>query len=538
MTRVVSGLLIAPLMLLSTPAAFGQETKLRPFLDAHCIDCHGPDVQKLRLRFDTLAPDFADARTAAVWTKVHDKLASGAMPPKSQPRPPQAELDATTRWLHDKLHAASLDKQRKEGRVVLRRLNGTEYENTLHDLLDVDISLKKLLPADNTAAGFDNVSAALEISAAHLLLYQQAAEKAILAAIPPMPQVPFRERRTGKQIVAKMSMFDAVLGKSTYLEGDSLVQLARLPDHWRMIAAAEAPQTARYRVRLSAYVEGTDGKPLTIAIMGQPIGDRLVRESQICRDVMPAKNPDAEEGSRGNVYEAEIAINRETFVWIAEWGLQDRTEMWLKKLKGKVEEFAEPKLVIEWLELEGPIGPWPPESYDRLFKGVPLKTRSVAQAEAAKRQVPKIDHRRQGESFWANYDPLVPAPVNPKEDAERLIRDFLPRAFRGPVAEDVQRHYVKLVHDRLDQKYSFLDAMVFGYKSILSSTHFLFFQEPGSGTLTAKKDFGSTRLDDFAWPIASPTSSGRRRRTPSCCASPRPRSCRNRPCSGPRSTAC
>ena len=66
------------------------------------------------------------------------------------------------------------------------------------------------------------------------------------------------------------------------------------------------------------------------------------------------------------------------------------------------------------------------------------------------------------------------------------------------MSEEWQKHYVKLVHDRLDQKYSFVDAMVYGYKSILSSTHFLFLQEPGSAQLTAKKDFQSTRLDDYA----------------------------------------
>jgi hypothetical protein len=496
MHRVVSSSLPALAFLLLPQFVLAQDAKT--FFDAHCVDCHGPDVQKSRLRLDTLSADLADPKTAAIWTKVHDKLATAAMPPKSRPRPPQADLDAVIRAVHDKLHAASLDRQRKEGRVVLRRLNGTEYENSLHDLLDVDISLKKLLPADNTAAGFDNVSAALEISAAHLLLYQQAAEKAVLAAIPPMPQVPFTNRRTGKQITEKVAMWDAILGKSGYLMGDSLVMMARLPDHWRMAATIDAPQTGRYKVRMSAYALGTKGKPLAIAFLGQPVGDRLARQSEIMRDVMPPQSPDAAIGSRGNVYETEIEVSREKFVWVAAWGLQDRTELWLKKLNGPVEKYDEPKLVIEWLEIEGPIGPWPPESYRRIFDGVPLKVRSVAEAEAAKRKPPKIDHSKQGESFWANYNPLIPVSEHPNEDAERLIRSFVPRAFRRPVSEEVQQHYVKLVLDRLDQKYSFLDAMVFGYKSILSSTHFLFFQEPGSGTLTANKDFRSTRLDDYA----------------------------------------
>ena len=63
------------------------------------------------------------------------------------------DLDSVTQWLNKELHASSLERQMKKGRVVLRRLNCTEYENSLHDLLDIHVPLKKLLPEDNTAAG-------------------------------------------------------------------------------------------------------------------------------------------------------------------------------------------------------------------------------------------------------------------------------------------------------------------------------------------------------------------------------------------------
>jgi len=116
------------------------QSKIKPFLHAHCVDCHGPDVKKAGLRLDQLKPDFADARTMALWVKAHDKLVAGEMPPKKRPRPPQRDLEIVTQWLHQELHAASLDKQRKQGRVVLRRLNATEYENTLRDLLALTIT--------------------------------------------------------------------------------------------------------------------------------------------------------------------------------------------------------------------------------------------------------------------------------------------------------------------------------------------------------------------------------------------------------------
>ncbi len=497
MSRVVPSPLLAVAVLLFAQSAYAQDltvsfkSTIKPFLDAHCVECHGPEVKKANLRLDEFQPDFADAKTAKLWIKTHDMLVAGAMPPKNRDRPPQRDLERMTQGLHKELHAASLEKQKKEGRVVLRRLNGVEYENTLRDLLSINANaqLKMQLPEDNTAAGFDKVSAALETSSSHLLLYQQAAERAILAAIPAAPLMPFTEKRTGKDLVEKTApyVFKETLGKNCYMKDDALVQLARLPDHYINVSTPLTPQAGRYRVTASLYAVGTQGKPLTIAFCCRPIRERGAQELRTCRDV-PENKP--------TVFEAEFDINRECHVWIHAWGLPDRYEFFLKKVKSPLEEYAGPGLVVEWIKIEGPLGPWPPESYQRVFKDVPLQARSVARAAAEKRPIPNIGNRPA--TFWEVHDPLVPVSTKPKEDAERLIRDFLPRALRRPASEELQNHYVKLVHDRLDDNYTFVDAMVHGYKSILLSTHFLYLLEPGSPQLTPQKDLQSTRLDDYA----------------------------------------
>ncbi len=475
------------------------KAKIKPFLDAHCVDCHGPDVKKAGLRLDLLKPDFADARTAEIWTKVHDKIAQGQMPPPKRQRPPKDDLTQATQWLHQQLHAHSRARQEKEGRVVLRRLNCTEYENTLRDLLAVNVSVKSLLPEDNVAAGFDNISAALEISAGHLLSYQQAAEKAILAAIPVAPQMPFSDKRTGKVIVEKSPLFMQGLDRFHFVKGDDLVLSARLPDHYVIISTPLSPQKGRYRITASAYALGTQGKPMPIALMCRPVRERGSPELRIGFDV--AEN-------KPTVVEAEFEMNRECHAWLAPWALPERYDFFLRKIPD-VKKYDGPTLVVEWIKMEGPLGAWPPESYQRLFKDVPLKPRSIAKAEAEKKQLPKLPANAP-ESYWQNVNPLIPASAKPKDDAERLIRDFLPRALRRPVSEDLKKHYVRLVHDRLDDKYSFLDAMVFGYKAILTSTDFLFLLEPGpflpsppgrgigGEGLTAKKDLPLPRLDDHA----------------------------------------
>src|SRR5665213_1615344 len=117
-SRVVVAL--GSVALLSAPAPGQQNAQFAPtfkrFADAHCVECHGPDVQKSRLRLDTLAANFDEKDIAATWVKVLDKLAAGQMPPKKKARPPAAELNAIVAELNAHLHDASLARQRSEGR--------------------------------------------------------------------------------------------------------------------------------------------------------------------------------------------------------------------------------------------------------------------------------------------------------------------------------------------------------------------------------------------------------------------------------------
>jgi mono/diheme cytochrome c family protein len=231
------------------------KTRVKPLVDAHCVDCHGPDVQKANLRLDTLSTDLKDDRAAATWVLVHDKLVSGAMPPKKRERPEKAVLDAAIASLHAGLHAASLGRQEKQGRVAVRRLNGTEYENTVRDLLGTNVRLKEMLPEDNSVAGFDNVSTALDVSATHQMLYLEAAEKAVMSVIPAQTPTPFTDRRTGKEMSEKGPNFRQTLTRSCFLRDDALVIFSKLP-RYGLCSTAPVPAAGRYKVSMSIAAVG------------------------------------------------------------------------------------------------------------------------------------------------------------------------------------------------------------------------------------------------------------------------------------------
>jgi hypothetical protein len=495
MSRVLPCLVIAVALVLAArprhapaetrdaaPKGSDFDKRLRPFLDAHCISCHGPDVQTRGLRLDTLPANFGDKTISATWTNVFDRLSRGEMPPKNRPRAPKKDATAFIDDLHRELHQASLAKQRRDGRVVLRRLNRTEYETTLRDLLGTPVEARNLLPDDNTAAGFDNVSAVLDVSSVHLLRYQEAAEKALQTVIPNRPQPSLEDRRTGRQVTENMKLFKEILGKSARLDGDTLVMHTRTWGHVPC-ATAPAPVAGRYRVRISAKARGTDGKPLPMMCVCRDLYGREDTDVRAVRDVPADKSA---------IIEGEFDLKTRQVIVFAGWSLPSENEFMRIAKGGKLDGYTGPGLAVEWIEITGPLDPWPPVGYSRLFDGVPLKPQSVARAEAEGRPVPTPPAKRP--DGWWIYDPLVPAPVKPRADAERLMRTFLPRAFRRPVRKELEQYFVKVVRDALDKKLSFAQAMLLGYKTALCSPHFLYLVEP----VDEKKGDRQTALDDHA----------------------------------------
>jgi hypothetical protein len=172
-----------------TPAA-PLDAHLRPFFDQHCVKCHSGEKPKGDWRIDELTMDFADKGSRDRWQSVLEKLEAGEMPPKSKPRPPEPEVRALTEWITARVTAADANRRGAEGRVVLRRLNRSEYENTVRDLLGVKASLKDLLPLDTSANGFDNVGDALHTSSFLLDRYLEAADTALNQAIVNRAQPP------------------------------------------------------------------------------------------------------------------------------------------------------------------------------------------------------------------------------------------------------------------------------------------------------------------------------------------------------------
>ena len=149
----------------------------------YCITCHDPVAKKAGLNLLDLAWRPGDPETFNRWVKVFDKVDKHKMPPPNKKQPSPAARAEFLKSLGNELRIANLDKQQTEGRVVLRRLNRVEYENTLQDLLAIDVPLQHFLPEDASVDGFDNVATGLRLSMLHMQQYLDAADAAINAAM-------------------------------------------------------------------------------------------------------------------------------------------------------------------------------------------------------------------------------------------------------------------------------------------------------------------------------------------------------------------
>ncbi|MBK5293869.1 MAG: DUF1587 domain-containing protein, partial [Acidobacteriia bacterium] len=164
---------LAATLLLS--AQMHAQQSNRQFLDRYCATCHSE-----QLKIGGLSLVQADLSKPGahpeLWEKVVSKLRTGLMPPPNMPQPSSADRLAIMRWLEASLDGAWTAKPNPGRTETLRRLNRTEYQNAIRDLLALDIDAASLLPADESGHGFDNVNLG-DLPATLLNRYVSAAQK-------------------------------------------------------------------------------------------------------------------------------------------------------------------------------------------------------------------------------------------------------------------------------------------------------------------------------------------------------------------------
>ena len=467
------------------PDEAGFRNVISPFMKTHCLKCHGPEKKEGQLRVDQqLKNEFLDPTSKEKWGEVINVLNSHEMPPEGEPQPKPDEVARVVDWITEQMTQAELI--RRDGVIVLRRLNRDEYRNTIRDLIGIDFDVSGF-PQDPPAGGFDNNGKALTLSPLHTELYLEAARKILDRALvegdrPPAIKWRFepetgdsdsnRVKYDGNNAIVNggrnpvkdgfkvlhHDSWDKHLNARDFKvkhEGEFIVRIraaGRVPTREEVVEAArgklaerrdkqtkENPKGEKYHVAQfetdlkhfetdRMYDYGPPRLKLVQTLGGQPKTiaeldvDTPLKEPMICEVRTRFSNESA-----GLTIEYAYAIPRvlENF-WF----------------QGH-DEFARPEIYVDWFELEGPFfESWPPPSHQRILFDSPKS---------------KTDER--------GY-------------ARDVLARFMRRAYRRPVSEaeiDDKLKLFDLVHK---DEPSFLQAIKTPLIAVMVSPHFLYLAEP------------------------------------------------------------
>ncbi len=166
------------------PACFAQPAnnkqavneQLAGFFKHYCVECHDVETSEAEvvLAVDDVLADIP--ANSQLWERVVRKLQARQMPPKGSARPDQSTYEAIVGHLESELDREAQLHPRPGRTESLRRLNRTEYQNAIRDLLGLEIDAASLLPADESSGGFDNITVS-DLNPTLLDRYISAAQK-------------------------------------------------------------------------------------------------------------------------------------------------------------------------------------------------------------------------------------------------------------------------------------------------------------------------------------------------------------------------
>ncbi|MBL8860387.1 MAG: DUF1592 domain-containing protein [Planctomycetes bacterium] len=320
-------------LLLPVPAGWqGEdpfETRVLPVLEARCFGCHDGDDAESGFDLAALSGDLAVE--AGAWRAVRKRVARGEMPPRNKAPLAPDDRAALVAWIDAVLPPEPAPDDEAAG-PLLRRLNRREYAHTIRDLFGVAIEAHEL-PADEVGHGFDTLGAVLSTSEllleAHLRLAERVAERAVLLPDPPEPP---RRRVDGAKLGA---------GKASGARG----RFRALHSNGEVTLSHELPREGEYAVRVRVHGDQAGPEPCRLAL--------LAEKREVARSEVPERAPE------GRVVEAYLRLPAGK----ARFAVAFLNDYWAPNDPDPAQR--DRNLVVEWLEIEGPLDAPSPSRYQR-----------------------------------------------------------------------------------------------------------------------------------------------------------------------------
>ncbi len=444
------------------------ETQVKPILALRCGSCHGPDLQESEIRFDTLSTDMVSNRAAAqTWHEARNAINAGEMPPEDEPQLTDTERSIVLQWISSSLQNAIEQQRSTQGRVVMRRLNNDEYQNTMFDLLGLEMDYTRDIPPDGMSPdGFRNNGQSLRLSAIQLESYLDAARRALDRVIVTGPPPKVFQHRFEKSNVGG---WRGPTEQSNRLERAQKFLVKMVDDY---------PEEGDFRLRVQARSElrPDKGFPLMEVSLGYRPDTQVHFKVVGIREIMSEDSQQFE--FRGRMENFPLPVRGQGkypgLVVRVRNAYTDGSPVPNKLLKRKVDgkevdKFDEephlPALVIDSVNFEGPVfSEWPP---------------------ALHRQIMFTSETR-----GANEDQYI----------TEVLRRFMSRAFRRPVSDSEVGDMVDFCQSLRSDFPLLEDAMRETLAMVLIQPDFLFLIEESSDEKGLISDVElASRLSYFLW---------------------------------------
>lgn len=444
------------------PPDFQRE--VLPVLKSHCVRCHGPKKQEASIRLDNLSTNLVSDRAAAEsWHEVLNVLNADEMPPEGEKPLSEADRTLLTRWISAEIKQAVDAQRNTDGRVVLRRLNRAEYQNTMFDLLGLKMDYNRDQPPDAVSAdGFHNNGLSLQMSALQLEYYLQTARRALDRVIVsgPAPKVFDYE--------FKESNVNGWLGNPQ--------RSNRLGRQQQFLAKMEKeyPETGEFlvRVKLSAEIKPKAGYPLLEVSVGYRPDTKILFRQLALVEITSPETQTFEFRDRIENYPLPVrGQGKFPGLVVRLRNVYDDGSPLPKgqkdKKKGVVhpEEPNLPLLIVESAEFHGPVfDRWPPESHRQILFDSPLREKDESAYVAA------------------------------------VLERFMRRAYRRPVEQAEVDFLVEFFASIRPEFPTFEEAIRETLAMVLIQPEFLYLVEPAGNEPRPLNDWElASRLSYFLW---------------------------------------
>lgn len=236
------------------------------FLDTYCLDCHDEEMRKGEVVLDIEGFKQGDPSTQALWERAMNAVTSGQMPPEKKTQPSREERNGMAGWIDQ-----TLTKNSPIGGTLARRLSRTEYQHTIEALFEINnFELPNGFPTDRHTHGFDNLGEGLALSPPLLQAYAESANQIANLIFPPKrpAPAPVSRQATAEELVISYSS-----GKRV---GDAL-RLGMKCDPiqrsctWPSRIEVKVSGIYTIRIRLSQFCPTDSTSPMTVKALARDV---------------------------------------------------------------------------------------------------------------------------------------------------------------------------------------------------------------------------------------------------------------------------